>query len=136
MPPRPLVFLNACRSGSNSGVVPLSFPSLFMRASCSAFIGTEGEVPDLFAAAFSQSFYRFFLQGATLGESLHRAKMDLLETARNPLGILYTLYGHCGTALAHAITAVDLLPESRFTTTGKVACIDEREKNHHGDRSH
>jgi hypothetical protein len=98
---RPLVFLNACRSAQIHAGAVTSFPLFFMdpESGCGSrgVVGTEARVPDYFAAALSQLFYRYLLSGATLGEALYRAKWDLLEKSRfqvahNPLGLLYTNY--------------------------------------------
>jgi hypothetical protein len=89
----PLVFMNACGTSSINSSSAASFVSLFLDNRSRVFIGTETRVPDEFAAAFSQVFYRRLLNSMTVAGAIHGAKWDMLERYKNPLGILYTLYG-------------------------------------------
>jgi hypothetical protein len=89
----PIVYMNACGSASIRPDSSASFASLFLRDNKNrGFIGTETDVPDDFAARFSEVFYRRLLCGDRLGRALHRAKWTMLEECGNPLGALYTLY--------------------------------------------
>jgi hypothetical protein len=90
-PSPPLVFLNACTSVSVEATKLCSFPSLFLE-SHRGVIGTETRIPDEVAAEFSTAFYRFLLDGKTVGESLYLARWHLVKKANNPLGLVYTLY--------------------------------------------
>jgi hypothetical protein len=91
--PGPLIFLNACGSSSMDPMVVASFPRFFLRDNHNrGFIGTETNVPDAFAAAFSGCFYDDLLKGVRLGEAIYNAKWKMLSNANNPLGILYTFY--------------------------------------------
>lgn len=90
--PRPVVFLNACGSGTihHTG----SFCRLFLSNGNRAVIGTETLVPDQFAAEFASHFYdRLVRRGETAGTALVNAKRAMLLGYRNPLGLLYSLYG-------------------------------------------
>ena len=70
-----------------------SFPKFFLRDSGSrGYIGTETNIPDRFAAKFSRCFYQGLLTGRKLGEAIYEAKLTMLRTHCNPLGILYTVY--------------------------------------------
>lgn len=89
----PLVFFNACGSSVIYPTCATSFPELILRNGNRGFIGTQTSIPDKFAAAFSKQFYIALLQGHSVGSALHKAKWQLIERHRNPLGILYTLYG-------------------------------------------
>lgn len=89
---RPLVFLNACGSSDVGPAGMISFPELFLLYHHRGFVGTETKVSDLFAAEFSKSFYRRFLSQVSLGQAIYRARWELLERYRNPMGILYSVY--------------------------------------------
>jgi hypothetical protein len=91
-PPLPLVFLNACGSAAIDYRATPSFPARFLAAGNRGFIGTETNIPDIFAARFAERFYRRLLDGESAGEALNAAKWDMVKTLRNPLGILYTMY--------------------------------------------
>lgn len=90
----PVIFLNACRT---SQMEPTYFSSLarhFFKSGARGLIATECEVPDDFAAFFSERVYMEFLNGNPLGECIFAAKRHFLSSAdENPLGLLYSLYG-------------------------------------------
>jgi hypothetical protein len=88
----PLVFLNACGSSVINPMSISSFPQLILNNGNCGFIGTETEVPDQVAAAFSKSFYTHLLEGDSLGVAIYEARWALLREHKNPLGILYTMY--------------------------------------------
>jgi hypothetical protein len=71
----------------------VSFPKFFLKENRNrGFIGTETNVPDGFAAEFSQMFYRSLLRGVSLGRAIYDAKWAMLREKNSPLGILYTVY--------------------------------------------
>jgi hypothetical protein len=87
----PLVFMNACGTGKIlAGAV--SYPKVFLSRGNRGFVGTETRIPDAFAAAFSERFYRNLLGGLTLGDAVYDAKLHFLTKRKNPMGILYTAY--------------------------------------------
>jgi hypothetical protein len=89
----PLVFLNACGSARMQADGAFSFPQLFLDNKNRGFIGTEIEMPDDVASAFSAVFYERFLQwGMPLGRAMLEARRHLLYEHGNPLGIAYTSY--------------------------------------------
>jgi hypothetical protein len=89
----PLVVMNACGSARMHATSVLSFPYLFLMNGNRGFIGSEIEVPDDVAAAFSKALYeRFLLRRLPLGRSLLEARNHLLHTFSNPLGIVYSSY--------------------------------------------
>jgi hypothetical protein len=94
--PMPFVFFNACGSAGVDVFSASSFVQLFIQNGNRGFVGTETRVPDSFAAKFSGRFYRELLNGQPVGIALHRARWSMLLHHRNPLGILYTLYGDPG----------------------------------------
>lgn len=89
----PLIFLNACGASRIDPMAVTSFPQLFVVDNKNrGFIGTETNVPDDFAAAFSAAFYTELLGGSTLGKAIQNAKWKMLLEQNNPLGIIYTVY--------------------------------------------
>jgi hypothetical protein len=89
----PLIFLNACGSGTTIPMTVASFPHFFLHENGNrGFIGTEINVTDDFASRFSKAFYTGLLQGLNLGSAIHSAKWKLLKEMHNPLGIIYTVY--------------------------------------------
>jgi hypothetical protein len=58
-----------------------------------AVLATEAEILFPFAAQFSRRVYRHLLDGKPLGEAVYFARLDLVRSDCNPIGILYTLYG-------------------------------------------
>ncbi|MFD7258375.1 CHAT domain-containing protein [Streptomyces sp. NPDC059874] len=89
----PLVVMNACGSARMHATSSLSFPHLFLTNGNRGFIGSEIEVPDEVAAAFSEALYeRFLLRRLPLGRSVFEARNSLLHTYGNPLGIAYAAY--------------------------------------------
>lgn len=89
----PLIFLNACATSRINPMAVTSFPRFFIEENGNrGFIGTETNVPDSFAAEFSQCFYRGLLKGLSLGRAIYDAKWEMLRERKNPLGILYTVY--------------------------------------------
>ncbi|MFJ5556574.1 CHAT domain-containing protein [Streptomyces sp. NPDC093250] len=89
----PLVFLNACSTALHDPLTLRSLMEPFVKNRNPSVIGTVAHLPDRIAEYFSRRFYEALLGGRTVGESLHTAKWDLLQTRRNPVGLLYALYG-------------------------------------------
>jgi hypothetical protein len=92
--PRPLIFMNSCGSGDLDPQGAASFQDLFLKRKLGfiGFIGTETVMPDDFAAEFSRVFYDKLIRGSTVGQSILRARWDLLKTYHNPLGLMYALF--------------------------------------------
>ncbi|MFI9819759.1 CHAT domain-containing protein [Streptomyces sp. NPDC052013] len=89
----PLVTMNACGSGRMRAQDAPSFPYLFLMNGNRGFVGTETEIPDDVAAAFSQALYERFLIGRLpLGRALLESRRHLLHTLANPLGLSYAAY--------------------------------------------
>ena len=47
----------------------------------------------MFASKFSRLFYGELMAGRSVGQALQRSKWTMLERWRNPLGLIYTLFG-------------------------------------------
>jgi hypothetical protein len=94
---RPLVFLNACRTGQSgqslTGLGGLAWA--FLEAGAGAVIGTHWEVHDRSACAFSHAFYEAFFQGSPLGEAARLARRTLRqEFPGDPAWLAYRVFGH------------------------------------------
>ncbi len=91
---RAVIVLNACGSSRMNPLTAFSFPRWFLNHGHRAFIGTETDIPDAVAARFATAFYRRLLESRRpLGKAIVRARWDLLRDFRNPLGLLYVVYG-------------------------------------------
>ncbi|BCJ76637.1 hypothetical protein CS0771_61810 [Catellatospora sp. IY07-71] len=91
---RAVIILNACASSRTNPLTAYSFPRWFLNRGHRAFIGTETDVPDGVAAGFAAAFYGRLLEARRpLGEAVVWARRDLLRDFRNPLGLLYVMYG-------------------------------------------
>lgn len=88
------IILNACGSSAIDPESAQSFHQWFLDSGHPTFVGTQGAVPDRFAAQFAEWMYRFLLGGRTLGESLLLARRKTLETGWGPLGLFYALHGN------------------------------------------
>ena len=90
--PRPLVFINGCRTTAVEPREAHELVSGFVTiARASGVIGTEITIFEPLARAFAESFLRAFVGGSTVGEAVRMARVDLLQHA-NPLGLAYTAY--------------------------------------------
>ncbi|GAB4050537.1 CHAT domain-containing protein [Catellatospora paridis] len=91
---RAVIILNACASSRTNPLTAYSFPRWFLNHGHRAFIGTETDVPDGVAGGFAAAFYGRLLEARRpLGEAVVWARRDLLRDFRNPLGLLYVMYG-------------------------------------------
>ena len=90
----PLVFLNACGTHSKNCNGNSSFAHFLTENQNLGVIGTEVDVHDDYASVFSQYFYKRFLGGVRLADALLGARWDAAKLHRNPIGLLYTAFGH------------------------------------------
>lgn len=88
-----LVFLNACSSHLVSPRAVGSFARDLLLNGRNAVVTTWSDVPDDVAFAIACYFYEALLRGDTVGASLREARVRLLLDKKNPLGLLYTVYG-------------------------------------------
>ncbi len=106
---RPLIFMNACESGTPLRLQSLNFPSVLINFGASGVIATACTMPDNFASAFATKFYSQLFdkylanpsKGDTLreatntsytGEALWETNRYFWQTYQNPLGLAYGLY--------------------------------------------
>ncbi|HSH80382.1 MAG TPA: CHAT domain-containing protein [Herpetosiphonaceae bacterium] len=119
---KPLVFLNACKTGGGGDVLREAYnlPRSFVDCQAGAVIATACPVPDIFAAEFARVFYGYFLRGfdmldpqpsqtslgpLSIGEALRLTRWYFIKKHNNPLGLAYGLYSpaHYRVALAPRI---------------------------------
>jgi hypothetical protein len=87
--PRPLVFINGCRTTALEPETAIELvSSLVRRAHASGVIGTEITVFEPLARDFAEAYLQRFLSGATVGEAVRGARLALLARG-NPLGLAY-----------------------------------------------
>lgn len=93
LPRRPLILVNACSSAAMSPLFYGGFLPYFLGRGARGVVGTECDVPALFAAEWANRFFRAFLGGRrSLGTVLLDVRTQFLDADRNPLGLLYALY--------------------------------------------
>lgn len=88
----PLIFINACESAELSPLFYSGFVPYFMAKGARGVIGTECEIPALFAQEWAIRFFESFLTGAPLGEIVLSLRQTFLKEYMNPLGLFYSLY--------------------------------------------
>lgn len=88
-----LVVLNACGTHTISPGAVSSVVQELHQCGRTAIVATWCDVPDLVAAKMGDYFYAALFGGATVGEALRAARLCLLYSYNNPLGLLYTVYG-------------------------------------------
>ena len=97
----PIVFLNACESARMNSLFYQGFASTFWERGASAVIGTQTEIPAVFAGLFAKRFFEEFFKGGRnadgtprhpVGDVLLQLRREFLDKYNNPLGLLYSLY--------------------------------------------
>jgi len=89
----PLVVLNACTSAAPEPSVYGSFLPYLLARGARGVIGTEADVPPVFAAAWAQEFFSRVLDGVPLADAAFGLARDFVARHRNLLGLVYVL--HC-----------------------------------------
>lgn len=97
----PVVFLNACQSSQATSIFFQSLANFFLDHGASAVIGTQTDIPAVFACQFARRFWEEFLRGGespadseprSIGKILFDLRREFLDKYRNPLGFLYSVY--------------------------------------------
>jgi CHAT domain-containing protein len=73
----------------------------FLNRGARGIVAPEIDITDGLAAAFAKSFYAEFLKGTPLGLAVRTARLRVLETEHNPLGLAYTLYASPHVRIVH-----------------------------------
>jgi hypothetical protein len=102
---QPLVFLNACESGTGGHLLQgISFPKEMLNFHAGGVIATACSIPENFASAFAVEFYRRLLDIelnpptdshaflADIGKALQETRLFFLREYNNPLGLAYGLF--------------------------------------------
>ena len=92
--PRPLVFINGCHTTALEPESAIDLVSGFVgTARAAGVIGTEVTVFESMAVAFAERFARLFVnEDKTAGEAVRLARLHILKSALNPLGLVYLPY--------------------------------------------
>jgi hypothetical protein len=95
---QPIVILNACETGtggiraaSNNG-----FVGALTRSGARAIFVTEGPVWANFAHHFGRDLIDQIFEGDEVRKALLDVRLKHLKEWKNPLGLLYALYGNAG----------------------------------------
>jgi hypothetical protein len=88
----PFVILNACLTSIMNPLYTSSWAEKFWERGARGILATDFQVPDWFAASFSEMLYQHLLSELSIGESLFRIRRQLWTENRNPLGLAYALY--------------------------------------------
>ncbi len=95
----PLVFLNACESATPLHMLQaFDFPRILLDFGAGGVIATVCTIPDNFASAFANEFYKRLLKKAlvnapaNIGEALLETRLHFMKQYNNPLGLAYGLY--------------------------------------------
>ena len=93
---QPIVILNACETGSAGAraATDNGFVGAFTRSGARAIIVTEAPVWANFAYHFGSDLLKRILEGAEARTALRETRIRHYEKWKNPLGLLYTLYGN------------------------------------------
>jgi CHAT domain-containing protein len=102
----PIVFLNTCESAQIWNAVAGSFVGFFLDRGARAVVGTESTIPIVLADAFGRETLMHLFAGDSLGEAVLKARLALLQSSKNPLGLCYCIYGAADTRLGpHPLAA-------------------------------
>ena len=89
---QPVVFMNACASAAMTPLRLLGLVNAWVRAGAGGAVGTEIMVFVDMAITFAEQMLAAYTCGATLGEALRQARVNLLRL-QNPLGFAYLGFG-------------------------------------------
>jgi CHAT domain len=106
LPGHPLVVINACQSAQLSPLFYGGFLPYFVDRGARGMVGTECDVPAVFADEWAKRFFDWFLIGGrTLGQVLLALRRQFYEEHNNLLGILYALYCDADTQVVPGVRA-------------------------------
>jgi hypothetical protein len=91
-PGEPLIFINACESAELSPLFYDGFVPYFLDKGARGVIGTECEVPAVFAKEWANRFFKRLLKGEPLGLIVLDLRKEFFYNEGNILGLLYALY--------------------------------------------
>jgi len=89
----PLIFINACESAELTPFFYDGFVPYLVARGARGAMGTECEVPALFAAEWAKRFFHRFLAGNEwLGEVVLSLRREFWQDHNNLLGLVYAVY--------------------------------------------
>lgn len=101
--PQPLVVINGCHTVDVEPERAIDLVGAFLdTAGAAGVVGTEITVFEPLATAFAQLVVPAFLQGVPLGAAIRRARVELLASQHNPLGLVYIPFALSSLALVQA----------------------------------
>lgn len=89
----PVIFINACHGTRMSTSFYTSFGPVLMKARANCLIGPQIEVPRVLAADYAIRLFGRFATGEHLGVIMRDLARGYLDECRNPLGLIFGLYG-------------------------------------------
>jgi hypothetical protein len=94
-PQAPVVFLNGCETGTAGffATTNQDFVGTFLRMGSSAVIATEAPVWTFFGYSFGLDLLREIRSGTPIASALLNIRKQYLDQAKNPLGLIYTIFG-------------------------------------------
>jgi hypothetical protein len=103
LPGEPLVYINACESAELSPLFYDGFVPYFLAKGARGVIGTECEIPAIFAREWAKAFFERFLAGGELGRVVLDLRNEFLAQNNNILGLIYALYVDADTRVEPAV---------------------------------
>lgn len=89
----PLIFMNSCQGGQMASLFYKSFAAEFLDKRANCVVGPQTDVPGVFAAEYAKQFFtRFFGGNRRVGMIVRDLAWEFLDTYKNPLGLIYSLY--------------------------------------------
>jgi hypothetical protein len=95
----PLIFINACKGGQMTTMFFKTFAVEFLKQRARGLIGAQIDIPAEFAAEYAQRLFSELLKSPQppeekirLGPLMSQLTRDFIDTYRNPLGLIYSLY--------------------------------------------
>jgi hypothetical protein len=98
----PFVVLNACLTSVINPLYTSSWAEKLWERGARGVLATDFQVPDWFAASFSEMLYQRLLSGSPIGESLLTIRRQLWTEQRNLLGLAYVLYSSPSITIARS----------------------------------
>lgn len=99
---RPLVFLNACQTGTGNflSTGDRNFPGTFLDMGARGVIATEAPVWITFADDFARALAKDLAGKSPVSTSVLSERVSFLKNNNNPLGLMYEYYGGVDAAVA------------------------------------
>jgi len=100
----PIFILNACESAQMDGRFYDGFVPQFLSMGACSVVGTDCELPSLFGAHFGILLLDALLRGNPIGDILLELRRHFLKKYKNPLGMIYRVFGNADAHLSNPIT--------------------------------